>query len=544
MSDSNDQRPDSPRTPPSTEQLRIVGAEEAGTLVGRNEGADPESPWGPRTTSPRATRRAVFESIPDAADAEDFPLSRSERWASAANGASASDSGDPGAPRATPGSEGGGPEPADDITVLGTRPAGAGGAAATPAPAPAAGDDPSHELELPHWTAPPTGQVPSVLVDESRKDDSWSTFASAPRWRGDANSGWDDDDVSDVADLAGDEPKSGALDDRERPAIDEFFSFDVADDSEPTPRRRAGRRSQHEDRGTGEHRIPAELGARRPVGAAAPAGRNVPVAVALGVGLAALALALFRIGPGVTMVFVLLILGVGAAEFFDAGRRGGYRPATLLGLAASIGLPAAVYWRGDAAFAIVGGLTILAGLLWFLFGVDQEQVTADLGVTLVGVAYVGGLGAFAALILRAPGVDSTRVLLGAVVPVVAHDVLGYVVGRNAGRTPLMAHVSPAKTVEGLLGGALGAVIASVVFNQLLGSNPWEGLGPALALGLVVAVMSPLGDLAESLLKRDLGIKDMGTILPGHGGVLDRFDAMLFTLPAAYFLALALDVVPG
>ena len=243
------------------------------------------------------------------------------------------------------------------------------------------------------------------------------------------------------------------------------------------------------------------------------------------------------------MVFVLVILGVGGAEFFDASRRGGYRPATLLGLGAVVGLPAAVYWRGDVAFPVVIGLAVVAGLLWFLFGVDQEQVTADLGVTLLGVGYVGGLGAFAALILRTPGVDSTRILLGAVVPVVAHDVLGYVVGRNAGRSPLMAHVSPSKTVEGLLGGALGAIIASVVFNQLLGSNPWEGLGPALALGLVVAVMAPLGDLVESLLKRDLGVKDMGTILPGHGGVLDRFDALLFTLPGVYYLALLLDVLP-
>ncbi|MEZ5262801.1 MAG: phosphatidate cytidylyltransferase [Acidimicrobiales bacterium] len=347
-----------------------------------------------------------------------------------------------------------------------------------------------------------------------------------------------------------DEDRGGALSDRERPAIDEFFAFDVDDDpSEPTRRPARSRRRAAavapDDRGTGEHpRIPAELGPRRPVGAAPPAGRNVPVAVALGVGLAAFAIALFRIGPGATMVFVLLLLGVGGAEFFDASRRGGYRPATLLGLVASVGLPAAVYWRGEIAFPLIGGLALLAGLLWFLFGVDHEQVTADLGVTMLGVAYVGGFGSFAALILRAPGVDTTRVLLGAIVPIVANDVLAYVVGRNAGRTPLMQHVSPNKTVEGFLGGALGAVIASVVFNQLLGANPWEGLGPSLALGLVVAFLAPLGDLAESLIKRDLGIKDMGTILPGHGGVLDRFDATLFTLPGVYFLALLLDILPG
>lgn len=574
MSDTNDsQRSDSPRAQPSTEPLRIVGAEEAGTLVGRTEPGEADSPWAPtgvdaeevrreapRTESPRQARRAVFESIPDADEVDDdFSLSRPERWATPAplsslgardELAELADLDDDAFAGAADG---------EDITVLGPT----GSIAASGAgPVPAAGarhalssvPDADSELELPHWTAPPTGQVPRVLVDESRKDDSWSTYASAPRWRGEASTGWDDDEVSDVSDLRDDDEDapSGALSDRERPAIDEFFAFDMADDpSEPTrrplggrARRRAAAVATHDERSTGEHpRIPSELGPRRPVGAAPPAGRNVPVAVALGVGMAAFALALFRMGPGPTMVFVLLLLGVGSAEFFDASRRGGYRPATLLGLAAGVGLPAAVYWRGEVAYPIIGGLVLLAGLLWFLFGVDQEQVTADLGVTLLGVAYVGGFGSFAALILRTPGVDTTRVLLGAIVPIVANDVLAYVVGRNAGRSPLMPHVSPNKTVEGFLGGALGAVIASVVFNQLLGSNPWEGLGPSLALGVVVAFLAPLGDLAESLIKRDLGIKDMGTILPGHGGVLDRFDATLFTLPGVYFLALLLDVLP-
>ncbi len=547
MSDSNDShRPQQP----STEQLRIVGAEEAGTLVGRNEPSESASPWAPpvesdRPERPRTVRRAVFESVPDASpDLDDFPVSASGRWATAPDdGGSVRDNplaelaalNDEPTPVAV---EQPNDVPPTDITVLGATPARS--AVRSPlASVPDTGADSSQELELPHWTAPPTGQVPRVLVDESRKDESWSTYASAPRWRGEASSGWDDDDVSDVADLRDDaEAPQGALADRERPAIDEFFSFE--DDSEPTPRSggRARRRVTAPDEVDERH----AGGARRPVGAASPAGRNVPAAVALGVGLAAFAIALFRIGPGITMVFVLALLGVGAAEFFDASRRGGYRPATLLGLVASVGLPAAVYWRGDIGFTVVGGLTLVAGLLWFLFGVDHEQVTADLGVTLLGVLYVGGLGAFAALILRAPGVDTTRVLLGVIVPVVAHDVLGYVVGRNAGRSPLMPHVSPNKTVEGLLGGALGAVIASVVFNQLLGSNPWDGLGPALELGLVVAIMAPLGDLCESLIKRDLGVKDMGTILPGHGGVLDRFDALLFTLPGAYFLAMALDVI--
>lgn len=551
MSDTNDpERTDTPRNPPSTEQLRIVGAEEAGTLVGRDDaGAGDPSPWSAEVEAPRTTsRRAVFESVPDASpDLDDLPA-RSERWAGGTGARSA------GATSARPDPELAdldddalaGLAAADDITVLGPARGGRSGLASVP-DAGRAGADDAAELELPHWTAPPTGQVPKVLADERRGDESWSTFASAPRWRGDANSGWDDDDVSDVADLRddGDEP-SGALTERERPAIDQFFAFDELDESEPPARRPPTGRNRRivdpERNATGEHRL-GELGPPRRVGAAPAAGRNMPVAAALGVGLAALALAFFRVGPGATMAFVAVILAVGGAEFFDASRRGGYRPATLLGLAAVVGLPAATYWRGEIAFPIVGGLVVVAGLLWFLFGVDQEQVTADLGVTLLGVAYVGGLGAYAALILRAPGVDSTRILLGAIVPVVAHDVFGYVVGRNAGRSPLMPHVSPNKTVEGLLGGALGAVIASVVFNQLLGDNPWDGLGPALQLGLLVAVMAPLGDLAESLVKRDLGVKDMGTVLPGHGGVLDRFDGLLFTLPGVYYLALLLDVLP-
>jgi len=533
MSDSNDFEPsDGARPPAHTEPLRIVGAEEAGQLVGRT--GDSDSPWSP-TASNRAARRPVFESVPDAPTTDDDLLDLgSIPWADPAEELAA----------AVPAESVGRPGVHDDVTVHGTM------RATTPGPSGGEADeDLSQELELPHWTAPPTGQVPSVLVDDSRKDEAWAAYASAPRWRDEGAGGWDDDlgGVADLVDLDDEEPAPGALTERARPVIDDFFAFDDDDPSEPTPRpvrTRSGRRGVDRDRAdTGEHRaVPA--GGGRPGAAPARSGRNIPVAVALGVGLAALAIALFRMGPGPTMLFVLVLLGIGAAEYFDASRRGGYRPATLLGLAACVGLPAAVYWRGDAAYPIVGGLVIVAGLLWFLFGVDQEQVTADLGVTMLGVAYVGGLGSFAALILRAPGVDTTRVLLGAVVPVVASDVFAYVVGRNAGRSPLMPHVSPNKTVEGMVGGVLGAVVSSVVFNQLLGSNPWSGFGPALELGLLVAFMAPLGDLAESLIKRDLGIKDMGTILPGHGGVLDRFDAMLFTLPGVYFLALLLDVIPS
>jgi phosphatidate cytidylyltransferase len=541
MSDSNDSdRAEPGRGAQYTEPLRIIGAEEAGSLAGLSgdEAEDAEDVARVlETASPKPSRRAVFESVPDLPREDD--VDDVSPWAAGVARRRREDV------SVTPGPADSGPvDDGADITVIGdvgdSRPR---LIASVPDADDVDLDLASHELELPHWTAPATGQLPSVLADESRRDETWSTFATSPRWRDDSSAGWDED-LPDVTDLAHDEPPIGALAERERPAIDDFFAFDDLDDDEPAPKRvrpRAGRRRPDRSQATGEER--AATDPTRPVRPAAPAGRNIPVAVAIGVGLAALAIALFRMGPGPTMGFVAVLLGIGAAEFFDATRKAAFRPATLLGLVAAVGLPLGVYWRGEVAYPIVGGLTLVAALLWFLFGADHEQVTADLGVTLLGVAYVGFLGSFAALILRTPSVDTTRVLLGAVVPVVANDVFAYTVGRNAGRTKLMVHISPNKTVEGFIGGAFGSVIASVLFNQVFGANPWQGLGPAVMLGLLVAIMGPMGDLAESMIKRDLGIKDMGTILLGHGGVLDRFDAMLFVLPGVWFLARVLGILP-
>jgi phosphatidate cytidylyltransferase len=130
-------------------------------------------------------------------------------------------------------------------------------------------------------------------------------------------------------------------------------------------------------------------------------------------------------------------------------------------------------------------------------------------------------------------------VLGVAIPVIAYDVVGYFVGSQFGKSRLAPTISPNKTIEGLIGGMTGAIIVAVLIVKQI--HPWGDLGHAFALGVTIAVMAPLGDLAESMLKRDLGIKDFGTILPGHGGVLDRFDALLFCLPAVYFLARALKV---
>ncbi len=129
-------------------------------------------------------------------------------------------------------------------------------------------------------------------------------------------------------------------------------------------------------------------------------------------------------------------------------------------------------------------------------------------------------------------------LLGAIVAVVGEDVGALMVGSWLGRHPLAPRVSPNKTWEGFFGGLFFAVVLSVVVTGQV--SPWTP-AKAAVLGVVVAVIGRIGDLCVSLVKRDLGLKDMGSMLPGHGGVLDRVDALLFVLPATFYLVRVLHL---
>ncbi len=161
----------------------------------------------------------------------------------------------------------------------------------------------------------------------------------------------------------------------------------------------------------------------------------------------------------------------------------------------------------------------------------------SMGASVLGFTYIGGMAAFGGQFVYGGSSESTKALLGIVLCVIAADAVGYFVGTNIGKTPLSPRISPNKTLEGLLGGLLGSVVVGILVSFII--DAWSGIGHGILLGLVVGVMGPFGDLSESMLKRDLGIKDFGTVLPGHGGVLDRFDAMLFCLPAGWFLYSAL-----
>jgi CDP-diglyceride synthetase len=267
-------------------------------------------------------------------------------------------------------------------------------------------------------------------------------------------------------------------------------------------------------------------------------GRNLPLAVVSGLVLGIIALVFFDLGTVTAMIVATVVVTLAAVEAYAAFRKGGYHPATLLGLVATASLMVATYNKGQEALPLVLVLLVAFTLLWHLVGVERvAEPIRSIASTLFVFCWVGVFGSFAALLLNPtlfPNRHGIAFLLGAVITAVAYDVGALAVGGWIGSHPL-SEVSPNKTWEGFFGGAVAAVLVAVVVVHFI--HPWT-LGAAAMLGVVVAVVSPIGDLSESLVKRHIGLKDMGRILPGHGGLLDRVDGLLFVLPATYYLVKA------
>lgn len=409
---------------------------------------------------------------------------------------------------------------------------------------------------LPHWTEPPTGQVPKVVIgDDAPEPEPLATYGSQPRWReeGERTS------VTDFDDLVDDGPALGALGSVE----DDFFSEapyrddDFADeepeelelDEDLVPAAGRGDRPRGDGRRSKPRPRPTDDGA--PSASGGGGDRPLGVAIGVGVGLVAIGLICFRLGGLATTVLATVVVTIAAFEYFTAVRERGNNPATLLGIVAVAAMMVSSYAAGLAAAPIVIGLTVMAGLLWYLWVAPGERSVQNLGLTLLGVLWIGFLGSFATLflglgrVLESAGDLSSNpgigVLAAAVIVAVSHDVGAYFIGKYAGRTPLSA-ASPNKTQEGLIGGVLCSLVATFVVVGVVGIQPiGDSLAQAFVFALLCALVAPLGDLCESFIKRDLGIKDMGTVLPGHGGVLDRFDALLFVLPVAYFVTVLFDV---
>jgi len=221
-------------------------------------------------------------------------------------------------------------------------------------------------------------------------------------------------------------------------------------------------------------------------------------------------------------------------EFFRMTRP--LRPLAIAGYAGFLGALVAAQESGlDWAVAALLGTLVLAFLLKGLSG-TTGSATVSVGVSVLGTAWIG-LGLAAALLLRGLPEHGLLATLTVLLAVFADDTAAYFVGCLVGRHKLAPAISPGKTWEGLVAGTAAAVL--VTFLALYEDrDSFLSIGESLALGMVVAAAAPLGDLFESMLKRDMGVKDTGRVLAGHGGVLDRLDSLLFALPASYFAVLA------
>ncbi len=228
--------------------------------------------------------------------------------------------------------------------------------------------------------------------------------------------------------------------------------------------------------------------------------------------------------------FVILAMVVSTGEFYATVRSEETRPLALFGLLGVVFMGVGAQLTGAAAIAGWAAAFAVVTIL-FLTLSPRRQPLEDASVTIGGMVWVGLL-SFAILI--AQGSHPVAYILFVVLLVAANDTGAYFVGRSLGRRKLSPVISPHKTVEGLIGG----FVAGLVVASILATFPaWEtiGIAKALVAGAVVGVIAPLGDAVESMVKRSLAVKDMGSVLPGHGGMLDRIDGFLFVAPAIYFL---------
>ena len=286
-----------------------------------------------------------------------------------------------------------------------------------------------------------------------------------------------------------------------------------------------------QDAGTGSAEPPDP--AALPAGKVSRAGRNLPVALAVGLGLGAVIIASLLI---YRQTFMIIIVAAVVASIWELqhtlraarGIQISWIPVAL-GAAATVVL---AWPYGHAAQALGVAFTALACMAW-RFGRGSAGYLADVSASIFIAVYLGLLASFAAMML-APS-DGAYRIMAFLIMVVASDTGGFAAGVLFGKHPMAPTISPKKSWEGFAGSVLAAMIGGALTLWLmLGGQWWQGA----LVGAVLACTGTAGDLAESLIKRDLGVKDMGNLLPGHGGIMDRMDSLL---PSAIFAWLLLVV---
>jgi phosphatidate cytidylyltransferase len=274
---------------------------------------------------------------------------------------------------------------------------------------------------------------------------------------------------------------------------------------------------------------PAADGAAGAEPAKSRAGRNLPAAVGVGVGLGALILAsLFVYRPSFAVLVGIAVV-YGGYELAQALGAASVRVSVVPVVVGSVAMLVASWLRGPDGLVVALLVTFLAVFVWRL-GDGADGYLRDVRASAFVLLYLPALAAFAVLLVHPD--DGAARILAFVVTVVCSDTGGYTTGVLFGRHPLAPIVSKAKTWEGFAGSLAFCAASGVLFFVFTFHRAWW---QGLAFGVAICVTATLGDLGESMLKRDLGIKDMGRVLPGHGGLMDRLDSLLPCAAVAYLL---------
>ncbi|WP_327584775.1 phosphatidate cytidylyltransferase [Nonomuraea sp. NBC_00507] len=258
-------------------------------------------------------------------------------------------------------------------------------------------------------------------------------------------------------------------------------------------------------------------------------GRNLPAAIAVGVVLGALALGSLYTIKELFLLVVVGAVGVGVVELTRAFATRDINVPAVPVLGGLVATQAAAYWGGPVWLLATFVIFALVLLIWRMFSDGTEGYVRDATSSVFTLFYPALLAAFVPLLLRADDGDHRVVIFLAVT--VASDIGGYVAGVLFGRHQMTA-ISPKKTWEGFAGSLVACTaVGAWLVTWLLGGALWQGA----LIGALAALLATVGDLIESMIKRDLGIKDLGTILPGHGGLMDRLDSLVTTLVPVWVL---------
>jgi phosphatidate cytidylyltransferase len=259
-------------------------------------------------------------------------------------------------------------------------------------------------------------------------------------------------------------------------------------------------------------------------------------------------LVVFYIGGIVYVLAMALVLGLAANEYASLFRVGGMQPSAVLVVLGTVALALSRAWNAFESAPWILTLVIMATMGYHLMMYERGRPEAgtDFAITLSGIIYFGWLGSYLISLRQMPGGFWWLLLTLGIVWVA--DSGAYFVGRKLGRHKMSPRLSPKKTWEGFGGGVLGGVIGGILlvllFQLLPGSvgemKVWHGIG----LGLVLSLITPLGDLGESMIKRQVGMKDSGKLLPGHGGAWDRIDSWLWACVIGYYLILVFLSIGG